>query len=91
MIYWYNIRNFSGISFIILFRNSAIDSIVLIGIIKENLKNKMELKEAISNGVYNRIRPIVMIALMAPLGLLPAALSTGMGSEIQKPLAIMRS
>ncbi|MBK0369308.1 efflux RND transporter permease subunit [Flavobacterium agrisoli] len=79
----------AGIGFIILFGVSAIDSIVLIGIIKENLKKKMPLKEAISNGVYNRIRPIVMIALMGSLGLLPAALSTGMGSEIQKPLAIM--
>jgi cobalt-zinc-cadmium resistance protein CzcA len=79
----------AGIGFIILFGVSAIDSIVLIGIIKENLAKRMPLKEAITNGVYNRIRPIVMIALMGSLGLLPAALSTGMGSEIQKPLAIM--
>ncbi len=49
----------------------------------------MELKEAIVNGVKSRIRPVVMIALMGSMGLLPAALSTGMGSEIQKPLAIM--
>ena len=55
---------------------------------KDNLR-KMKLKDAISNGVYDRIRPIVMIALMGSLGLLPAALSSGMGSEIQKPLAIM--
>jgi len=55
---------------------------------KENLR-KMKLKDAISIGVYDRIRPIVMIALMGSLGLLPAALSSGMGSEIQKPLAIM--
>ncbi|WP_035661307.1 efflux RND transporter permease subunit [Flavobacterium seoulense] len=79
----------AGIGFIILFGVSAIDSIVLIGVIKENLAKKMSLKKAISDGVYNRIRPIVMIALMGSLGLLPAALSTGMGSEIQKPLAIM--
>jgi len=79
----------AGIGFIILFGVSAIDSIVLIGIIKENLAKRIPLKEAITNGVYNRIRPIVMIALMGSLGLLPAALSTGMGSEIQKPLAIM--
>lgn len=79
----------AGIGFIILFGVSAIDSIVLIGVIKENMSKKMPLKKAIQNGVYNRIRPIVMIALMGSLGLLPAALSTGMGSEIQKPLAIM--
>jgi cobalt-zinc-cadmium resistance protein CzcA len=60
----------------------------LIAVMKENLR-KMKLKDAISIGVYDRIRPIVMIALMGSLGLLPAALSSGMGSEIQKPLAIM--
>ena len=79
----------AGIGFIILFGVSAIDSIVLIGVIKENMAKRIPLKEAVNNGVYNRIRPIVMIALMGSLGLLPAALSTGMGSEIQKPLAIM--
>lgn len=46
----------------------------------------MPLKEAISQAIFTRIRPILMIALM---GLLPAALSSGMGSEVQKPLAIM--
>lgn len=79
----------AGIGFIILFGVSAIDSIVLIGMIRENMRAGMHLKDAISNGIYSRIRPIVMIALMGSLGLLPAALSTGMGSEVQKPLAIM--
>ncbi|MBC9812527.1 efflux RND transporter permease subunit [Crocinitomicaceae bacterium CZZ-1] len=78
----------AGIGFIILFGVNTINSIILIAVMKENLR-KMSLKEAISNGVHSRIRPIVMIALMGSLGLLPAALSTGMGSEIQKPLAIM--
>lgn len=79
----------AGIGFIILFGVATIDGIVLIGIIRENLKHKMELKESIVSGVKSRIRPVVMIALMGSMGLLPAALSTGMGSEIQKPLAIM--
>ena len=79
----------AGIGFIILFGVSAIDSIVLIGMIRENMRTGMHLKDAISQGIHSRIRPIVMIALMGSLGLLPAALSTGMGSEVQKPLAIM--
>lgn len=79
----------AGIGFIILFGVATIDGIVLIGVIRDNLKHKMQLKEAIVNGVKSRIRPVVMIALMGSMGLLPAALSTGMGSEIQKPLAIM--
>ncbi|MFV0147884.1 CusA/CzcA family heavy metal efflux RND transporter [Empedobacter falsenii] len=79
----------AGIGFIILFGVATIDGIVLIGVIRDNLKHKMQLKEAIVNGVKSRIRPVVMIALMGSMGLLPAALSTRMGSEIQKPLAIM--
>lgn len=79
----------AGIGFIILFGVATIDGIVLIGVISENLKQRMKLKEAIASGVKSRIRPVVMIALMGSMGLLPAALSTGMGSEIQKPLAIM--
>lgn len=79
----------AGIGFIILFGVATIDGIVLIGVIRDNLTHKMPLKQAISEGVYSRIRPIVMIALMGSLGLLPAALSSGMGSEVQKPLAIM--
>ena len=78
----------TGIGFIILFGVNTINSIILIAVMKDNLR-KMKLKDAISMGVYDRIRPIVMIALMGSLGLLPAALSTGMGSEIQKPLAII--
>lgn len=78
----------AGIGFIILFGVNTINSIILIAVMKENLR-RMPLNDAISNGVFSRIRPIVMIALMGSMGLLPAALSKGMGSEIQKPLAIM--
>jgi len=79
----------AGIGFIILFGVNTINSIILIAVMKENLRSKMHINDAVSEGVYTRIRPIVMIALMGSLGLLPAAISTGMGSEIQKPLAIM--
>lgn len=79
----------AGIGFIILFGVATIDGIVLIGVMKENLLHKMSLKPAIYEAVKSRIRPILMIALMGAMGLLPAALSNGMGSEIQKPLAIM--
>lgn len=79
----------AGIGFIILFGVATIDGIVLIGNIRQNLEQRMALKEAISSAVHSRIRPILMIALMGSVGLLPAALSSGMGSEVQKPLAIM--
>lgn len=79
----------AGIGFIILFGVATIDGIVLLGVIEDNRKAGMQLVVAITEGVKSRIRPVVMIALMGSMGLLPAALSTGMGSEIQKPLAIM--
>jgi heavy metal efflux system protein len=79
----------AGIGFIILFGVNTIFSIILIDAMRNNLRKRLPLQEAISTGVYHKIRPVVMIALMGSMGLLPAALSTGMGSEIQKPLAIM--
>jgi cobalt-zinc-cadmium resistance protein CzcA len=45
------------------------------------------LVDSIKNTVRTRIRPVVMTAMMAAIGLLPAALSTGIGSETQRPLA----
>lgn len=78
----------AGIGLIILFGVNTINGIILIAVMKDNLK-KYTINEAINRGVKSRIRSILMIALMGSLGLLPAALSTGMGSEIQKPLAIM--
>ncbi len=78
----------AGIGLIILFGVNTINAIILIAVMKEFLRKK-PLKEAIASGVTSRIRSIVMIALMGSMGLLPAAMSTSMGSEIQKPLAIM--
>lgn len=79
----------AGIGFIILFGIVCINSILLITSMKSNIHQLYNLRLATDEAVRQRIRPIVMIALMGSMGLLPAALSTGMGSEIQKPLAIM--
>ena len=57
--------------------------------LRKNLEAKIHLHKAIEQGVQSRIRPVVMTALMAAIGLLPAAMSTGIGSETQKPLAIV--
>lgn len=79
----------AGIGFIILFGVGTIDGIILISVMKNNLIKGEKLGTAVSQGVYDRIRPVFMIAIMGSFGLLPAALSQGMGAEIQKPLAIM--
>jgi cobalt-zinc-cadmium resistance protein CzcA len=84
--------NFSisaGIGFIALFGVCIQNGVILISVFRKNLEEKMPIDKAISNGVQSRIRPVVMTALMAAIGLLPAAVSTGIGSETQKPLAIV--
>lgn len=79
----------AGIGFIILFGITAIDSILLIALMKNKMQRSHNLRLAIDEAVHNRVRPVLMIALMGSMGLFPAAMSTGMGSEIQRPLAIM--
>jgi cobalt-zinc-cadmium resistance protein CzcA len=84
--------NFSisaGIGFIALFGVCIQNGVILISVFRKNLEARMPLNEAILEGVISRVRPVVMTALMAAIGLLPAALSTGIGSETQKPLAIV--
>ena len=84
--------NFSisaGVGFIALFGICIQNGVILISVFKKNLLDKMTLEDSIKDGVKSRIRPVVMTALMAMIGLLPAAVSTGIGSETQKPLAIV--
>lgn len=84
--------NFSisaGIGFIALFGVCIQNGVILISVFRKNLEAKMPLDEAIEQGVVSRVRPVVMTALMAMIGLVPAAISTGVGSETQKPLAIV--
>ena len=84
--------NFSisaGIGFIALFGVCIQNGVILISVFRKNLEAKMPLDEAIREGVISRVRPVVMTALMAMIGLLPAAISHGIGSETQKPLAVV--
>ena len=86
--------NFSisaGIGFIALFGICIQDGVLLITVFKQNLdkiKGKSSsLYAAIKLGVNSRIRPVMMTAMMAAIGLLPAAISHGIGSESSRPLA----
>lgn len=78
-----------GVGFIALFGICIQNGVILISEFHQNMKNKMDLVTAIREGVKIRTRPVVMTALMASTGLLPAAISTGIGSESQKPLAVV--
>ena len=85
--------NFSisaGIGFIALFGICILEGVLLITAFKQNLeklKGENPLYTAVKRGVNSLIRPVLMTALMATIGLLPAALSTGIGSESSRPLA----
>jgi cobalt-zinc-cadmium resistance protein CzcA len=86
--------NFSisaGIGFIALFGICILFGVLLITVFKENLEKvkgrKNVLYRAIREGVESRVRPVMMTAFMAAIGLLPAAVSHGIGSESSRPLA----
>jgi len=49
----------------------------------------MHIREAVLQGAVTRLRPVLMTAILASIGLVPAAISTGIGSDTQKPLAIV--
>jgi cobalt-zinc-cadmium resistance protein CzcA len=77
----------AGVGFIALFGICIQDGVILITVFKKNLAARMPLDLAIIEGFKTRIRPVLMTALIASIGLLPAATSHGIGSESQKPLA----
>jgi cobalt-zinc-cadmium resistance protein CzcA len=78
----------AGVGFIALLGICIQNGVILVSEFHTNLKAKLSLTDAIIQGVKSRTRPVVMTALMAAIGLMPAALSTGIGSESQKPLAV---
>lgn len=81
----------SGIGFIALFGICIQDGVLLITVFKQNLEKmrgqEQSLFTSIRLGVNSRIRPVMMTALMAAIGLFPAAISHGIGSESSRPLA----
>ncbi|MXS72575.1 CusA/CzcA family heavy metal efflux RND transporter [Flavobacteriaceae bacterium W22] len=79
----------AGVGMIALLGICIQNGVILITEFHQNFKKGLSLDDSILNGVKSRTRPVIMTALMASIGLLPAALSTGIGSESQKPLAIV--
>ena len=78
----------SGIGFIALFGVSVLNGIVLISSIKNQDKSKFEVyKDLIIDACTSRLRPILITALVAALGFMPMAFSSGSGAEVQRPLA----
>jgi len=79
----------SGIGFLALFGVSVQTAIVYISYVNELRRAGKAIEEATLEAALLRLRPIMMTALVAALGLLPAALSSGVGSDSQKPFALV--
>jgi cobalt-zinc-cadmium resistance protein CzcA len=79
----------SGIGFLALFGVSVQTAIVYISYVNELRRDGTELTAAIREAAILRLRPIMMTALVAALGLLPVALATGVGTDTQRPFALV--
>jgi cobalt-zinc-cadmium resistance protein CzcA len=79
----------SGIGFLALFGVSVQTALVYISYVNELRLGGMPIAEAIRESAILRLRPIMMTALVAALGLLPAAVATGVGTDTQRPFAIV--
>ena len=79
----------AAVGFISIFGVTVMNSLLLVSCIHRLRLNGLPMEEAILQGAASRLRPMMMIALAAILGLLPAALSTRIGAQSQQPLAIV--
>ncbi|HEY3455848.1 MAG TPA: CusA/CzcA family heavy metal efflux RND transporter [Bryobacteraceae bacterium] len=82
-----NLNLSASIGFIALFGVAVLNGIVLVSHINSLRQKKMEMTLAIRQGTADRLRPVLITALVASLGFIPMAVSTGTGAEIQRPLA----
>ena len=85
----FNFSISAGIGFIALFGICIQNGVIMLMDFKQNIRQELPLQEAIATGVRSRMRAVIMTASMAAIGLVPAALSHGIGSESQRPLAIV--
>ena len=79
----------SGIGFLALFGVSVQTAVVYISYVNELRQGGVGLAEAVREAAIVRLRPLMMTALVAALGLLPAALATGVGADTQRPFALV--
>lgn len=77
----------AGVGFIALSGVAVLNGVVLMSFIRELRERGRPLLEAIAEGASQRLRPVLMTALVASLGFIPMAFNTGTGAEVQRPLA----
>ena len=77
----------AGVVFIALSGVAVLNGLVMVSYIKQLLDEGRPLQDAVPEAAEVRLRPVLMTALVASLGFVPMALSTGVGAEVQRPLA----
>lgn len=77
----------SAVGFIALFGVAIQNGVIMVSHINGLRRDGMDLLSAVTDGARHRFRPVLMTATVAVLGLLPASLATGIGSDVQRPLA----
>jgi heavy metal efflux system protein len=79
----------AAVGFISLLGQAVLNGVLVVAAIRARLEKGQEAYEAVTGGAKERLRAILMTALLASLGLLPAALSHAIGSETQRPIAVV--
>jgi len=79
----------AAIGFIALFGQAVLNGVVMVSYINQLKKQGLDSYQAVFQGALSRLRTVLMTALLAMLGLLPMALAHGIGSETQRPLALV--
>lgn len=77
----------AAVGFIALSGIAILNGLVMVSFIRELIKDRLTIDQAIFQGALTRLRPVLTTALVASLGFIPMALNTGIGSEVQRPLA----
>jgi len=77
----------AAVGFIALIGIAILNAMVLVTFFNQLRERKVALEEAVIQGSMSRLRPVLMTALVASLGFIPMAFNTGIGAEVQKPLA----
>lgn len=77
----------AAVGFIALSGIAVLNGLVMVAFIRDLREDGWPLEKAIVEGALTRVRPVLMTALVAALGFVPMALNTGIGSEVQRPLA----
>ena len=77
----------SSIGFITLFGVAVLNGVVMVESINQRITDGLSVADAVFSGATSRLRPVLMTAITSALGLIPMLMSTGVGAEIQKPLA----